>query len=176
MGLVRTKLRYAFSEAFRETLGLEGGYVNDPDDPGGETMYGISKRSYPDVDIARLTTGQAMTIYRQDYWDALDLGKVLNSIISGEIFDTAVNMGRKQAVLIAQKALNFLGENLVEDGIIGQKTIQALNKWGQKDDRALFVCLNGFQFARYKQITERNHKFKKFSRGWTKRIQQYRRV
>jgi lysozyme family protein len=146
-------------------------------------MYGISKRSYPDVDIARLTTGQAMTIYRRDYWDALDLGQVSNSIISGEIFDTAVNMGRKRAVVIAQKALNFLGEdliedgiNLIEDGIIGQKTIQALNKWGQKDDQALFVCLNGFQFFHYKRISERSSRLRKFSRGWTKRIQQYQRI
>ena len=176
MGIVRTRPGVAFVQAFRETLGLEGGYVNDPDDPGGETMYGISKRAYPDVDIARLTAGQAMLIYRRDYWDALNLDKVLNSIISGEIFDTAVNMGRKKAVLIAQKALNFLGENLIEDGIIGQKTIQALNKWSQKDDRALFVCLNGFQFAQYRQITEKNQRLKKFSRGWTKRIQQYQGV
>ena len=176
MGLSRTELEYAFAAAFRETLGFEGGYVNDPDDPGGETRDGISKRSYPDVDIERLTTSQAMIIYRRDYWDALKLGKVLNSIISGEIFDTAVNMGRKRAVVIAQKALNFLGEELVEDGIIGQKTIKALNKWCRKDDQALFVCLNGFQFAHYKQITEKNQKLKKFSRGWTKRIQQYQGV
>ena len=45
----------AFDIAFKLTIGHEGGYVNDPDDPGGETNYGISKRSYPDVDIANIT-------------------------------------------------------------------------------------------------------------------------
>ena len=164
----------SFEHAFSETLGLEGGYVNDPDDPGGETRFGISKRSYPDVDIAALTIDQAKEIYRRDYWYKIRLGEVFSSLISGEIFDTAVNMGRHAAVSIAQRALNFLGENLIEDGIIGNKTISAMNKWSGKDERALFVCLNGFQFMNYKLITQNNRSSMKFARGWTKRIQQYR--
>lgn len=163
----------AFEHAFVETIGLEGGYVFDPDDPGGETKFGISKRSYPNIDIAGLTIHAAKAIYFKDYWEVCRLNEVLSDKISGEIFDTAVNMGIKTAVLIAQRALNFLGENLVEDGNMGEKTIAALNKWSKKDARALFVCLNGFQFSQYRMITQNNRRSIKFTRGWTKRIQQY---
>ena len=163
----------AFRRAFWETLMFEDGYVNDPDDSGGETRYGISKKSYPDVDIFTLTIDKAMYLYRRDYWDVMNLNEIKSNIISSEIFDTGINMGRRAAIKIAQKALNFLGEDLIEDGIIGPKTIFALNRWCLKDERALFVCLNGFQFMRYSKITKSNTRLMRFSRGWTKRIQQY---
>lgn len=163
----------AFQRAFIETIDFEGAYVFDPDDPGGETKFGISKRSYPDINISALTIGHAKAIYLRDYWFTCRLDEIHGNIISGEIFDTAVNMGRKTAVLIAQRALNFLGEDIVEDGLMGGKTIAALNKWSEKDTKALFICLNGFQFAQYRMITQNNRRSVKFTRGWTKRIQQY---
>jgi lysozyme family protein len=58
-----------FNGAFEILIGHEGGYVDHPDDPGGETKYGISKRSYPEVNIAALTLDKAKAIYREDYWD-----------------------------------------------------------------------------------------------------------
>ena len=163
-----------FEKAFAETLGHEGGYVNDPADPGGETNWGISKRSYPELNIASLTVLDAKKIYCRDFWNRLELNKLNHGLIAGEIFDTAVNAGRKTAVRIAQRALNYLGEDLSEDGQIGPVTIAALNKWIAKDERALFVCLNGFQFLHYFLITGKNDTLKRFARGWTKRIQQYR--
>jgi lysozyme family protein len=57
-----------FDEAFDVLIGHEGGYVNHPGDPGGETKFGISKRAYPALDIKALTLGQAKAIYRRDYW------------------------------------------------------------------------------------------------------------
>lgn len=162
-----------FEYAFGKTLGYEGGYVDDPDDPGGETRFGISKRSYPDVDIKALSEAEAKDIYRRDYWNKLRLGEIYSTLISSEIFDTAVNMGRRNSIRIAQKSLNFLGGDLVEDGIIGAKTLTALNIWCLKDEKALFICLNGFQFMRYFEITRDYPKLMRFSRGWTKRIQQY---
>lgn len=164
----------AFEYAFDKTFGFEGEYVNDQADPGGETNWGISKKAYPDLSIAILTIEQAMTIYRWDYWDALQLDNIYNKIIAAEIFDTAVNMGQRTAIRIAQKALNFLGEELTEDGILGSKTVAALNAWESRDEKALFVCLNGFQFMKYIEITQYKPELKRFSRGWTKRIQQYR--
>jgi len=168
------KMIDVFEYAFDKTLRFEGGYVNDPDDPGGETRFGISKRSYPDVDIKALSEADAKDIYRRDYWDKLRLGEIYSTLISSEIFDTAVNMGRRNSIRIAQKALNFLGDDLTEDGIIGAKTLIALNIWSLKDEKALFICLNGFQFSRYRMICDSNRKLKKYARGWTKRIQQYR--
>jgi lysozyme family protein len=85
-------------------------------------------------------------------------------------------MGTSQAVLISQKALNYLGESLAEDGEIGPKPIEALNRWSVKDERALLVCLNGFQFIRYVEIKKNNPSQVKFTRGWTKRIQGYKEV
>ncbi len=163
-----------FEKAFEATLGLEGGYVNNPSDPGKETKWGISKRSYPDLDIPHLTVEDARAIYKRDYWDRLYLDMLKNETISEEIFDTAINAGRSTATKIAQKTLNYLGDNVTVDGIMGFETISALLRWIKKDERALFVCLNGFQFMHYYTIAENNAELKEFSRGWTKRIQDYK--
>jgi len=56
-----------FNQALKKTLVFEGGYVNDPDDPGGETNFGISKRAYPDLDIPNITDRQVRNIYWRDY-------------------------------------------------------------------------------------------------------------
>jgi lysozyme family protein len=93
-----------FDRAFRFLIGEEGGYVNDPADPGGETKFGISKRAYPHIDIKTLTLEQAKTIYRRDYWAPLQLdvrpwGPALC------LFDCAVNQGVSRArALLAQVA------------------------------------------------------------------------
>jgi len=163
-----------FDRAFKAALGYEGGYVNDPKDPGGETKFGISKRAYPHLDIAALTLAEAKQIYYRDYWKTLNLQKVSSAVIADEIFDTAVNMGRRTAAKIAQESINFLGGDLAVDGSIGPSTIAALNSWAIKDERALFVTLNGFQFMRYAQIVKKTASQLRFARGWTKRIQQYR--
>ncbi len=81
---------FAFSVGF--VLAHEGGYVNDPKDPGGETKYGISKRAFPKLDIRALTKAQAREIYHRSYWlrvgaDRLPTGLDLAA------FDTAVNCG-----------------------------------------------------------------------------------
>lgn len=70
----------------------EGGYVNDPDDPGGETNFGISKRSYPNVDIKNLTRQAAQEIYQRDYWNAIN-GDTLDPSLACVALDTAINMG-----------------------------------------------------------------------------------
>ena len=64
-----------FDDIIEIVLEHEGGYVNDPDDPGGETNFGIAKRSHPDVDIANLTKEDAKIIYYQDYWMKIEFHK-----------------------------------------------------------------------------------------------------
>ena len=61
----------SFETVVHMVLEHEGGYVNHPSDPGGETKYGISKRAYPDVDIAELTKDDAADLYKRDYWDRI---------------------------------------------------------------------------------------------------------
>lgn len=84
-----------FDEAFGLVVSAEGGYVNDPLDPGGETKFGISKRRYPQEDIKNLTLERARALYLRDYWkaqgcDAMEWGKALL------VFDCAVNGGHAQ--------------------------------------------------------------------------------
>ena len=73
----------------------EGGYVNHPNDPGGETKYGISKRSYPHLNIKDVTLQDAVRIYYEDYWE--DSWNKLGFPLAACMLDTAVNMGKKRA-------------------------------------------------------------------------------
>jgi lysozyme family protein len=80
-------------------LEVEGGYVNDPHDPGGETKFGICKRSYPELDIKNLTIEKAMDIYKRNYWDPLQLEDLPFSV-AFVIFDTAINTGKETAIVL----------------------------------------------------------------------------
>jgi len=161
-----------FYKAFHHTIAMEGGYVNDPADPGGETNFGISKRSYPDVDIAALTPKLAGEIYRRDFWDRLNLDGIDNQVIATELFDTAVNCGVGTAGKFLQEALNLLngsiGPELIIDGIVGNKTISAANE--RRKSQSLLKTLNGLQFVRYYEIVKRNPSQKKWFRGWLRRV------
>lgn len=161
-----------FREAVERTLSFEGEYTNNPSDPGGETKFGISKRAYPYLDIKELTMDQAISIYKKDYWDRLHLDEIEGKDIPIKLFDISVNMGVKSALKILQNALNYLGENLVVDGIIGSLTIKAANTWISRTsvDKALLKAINGFQFMRYTDIITLVPSSKVFSRGWMKRI------
>ena len=110
-----------FNEAVDIILKWEGGYVDHPRDPGGETNYGISKRSFPNVDIKNLTRQQAKNIYRQHYWNKVRGGRY-PYCMALMCFDTAVNMGVSRAVRYFQECLE-----VEVDGIIGPKTLQAAN-------------------------------------------------
>src|SRR5512147_2295714 len=88
----RCHMEGTFDIAINFVLQREGGYVNDPDDPGGETNYGISKKSFPNIDIKNLTVNEAKSIYREHYWDACGCDDI-PSPLDVVMFDTAVNMG-----------------------------------------------------------------------------------
>ena len=89
-------MKLTFDQAFDRLIGHEGGYVNDSADPGGETKFGISKRSYPNVDIKNLTREQAKTIYLRDFWQPL--GEDAHPAVKFQAFDFAVNSGIQTAV------------------------------------------------------------------------------
>ena len=108
-----------FDQAFIKLLGAEGGYTEGKNDPGGETKWGISKRSYPNIDIKALTQEQAKSIYQHDYWQPLQL-ELLPVEVRYDLFDAAVNSGNRQAVKFLQKAAG-----VVDDGIIGTITLNA---------------------------------------------------
>jgi lysozyme family protein len=156
-----------FESAFERTLGEEGGYVSDPDDPGGETKYGISRAAYPSENIKALSVERAKEIYYRDYWQSLGLD-LLRGDTAAEIFDTAVNMGAATAVTIAQETANYLGATLAVDGQMGYLTATALNRLASPE---LLKVLNGLQLARYVQLVKDDPRRQKYARGWLKRVQ-----
>lgn len=105
-----------FDAAFQIVVGIEAGYVNDPDDPGGETKYGISKRSYPNVDIPQLTLEEAKQIYKRDFWDHINLDSQPWELAL-IAFDCEVNQGegfehtlRGDSVeMMAERAMHYVG-------------------------------------------------------------------
>lgn len=117
-----------FNKAVEKLLELEGGYVNDPADPGGETRFGISKRSYPDLDIANLSRDEAIEIYHRDWWEKYGYGRIEYDRLAEKVFDLSVNMGPRKAHGFLQVAVILSGgEKIHADGIIGPKTIAAVN-------------------------------------------------
>jgi lysozyme family protein len=94
-----------FQIALDKILKSEGGYVNDPNDPGGETNLGISKRAYPNVDIAALTPETVAPLYKRDYWDKID-GDNLPSPLNYVALDCAVNQGVGEAAILMRASSN----------------------------------------------------------------------
>lgn len=122
-----------FDAAFDRLLGNEGGYSNDPQDPGGETNWGISKRSYPDLDIKNLTREGAKAIYLRDFWTGGQMNQY-DGAIAFQVFDAAVNHGIRRAIKLMQ-----LAAGVAEDGNVGPVTIAAIQAMRVPDMLALFV-------------------------------------
>jgi len=160
-----------FDYAFEKVVDIEGGYVNDPDDPGGETKFGISKRTYPSLDIKNLDLKIAKAIYFT-LWSSAKLSKIDNQAIAEEVFDSLVNCGTvvKKWLQRAYNLTNFWqgDDNIIVDGIIGNKTIKAINS-SPNQDRILKV-LNGLQLEHYIKIVAKNPKQEKWFCGWLKRV------
>ena len=144
-----------FDRCIEVILRNEGGYVNDPDDPGGETKYGISHRAFPELDIKHLTIEEAKEIYYDHYW--LPLLEGLEDVNAAlQIFDMGVNAGLKRAVRIAQKC-----SGAYEDGIMGVATTIAINATENFVDK--------YQVARIKFYGSLPGAGK-YLKGWTKRV------
>ena len=142
----------------------EGGYSNDPNDKGGETKYGISKRSHPEVDVANLTEDQAKEIYRKEYWN--ELYEQLPEEIAIRLFDFGVNIGVRRAVRVFQKTLNlYFGANLLTDGVFGSRTLIEANRHNSKSLYSMMV----FEFSLYYQSLN-----SPFLVGWLNRL--YRKI
>jgi lysozyme family protein len=125
-GSTQTQSNYppAFERAVARVLGDEGGYADNPSDPGGETKFGISKREYPQLDIAALTRADAVAIYYRDRWQRYRYSE-LPGPIAAKVFDLAVNIGPAHAVRCLQRALRACGRRLTEDGALGRATATA---------------------------------------------------
>lgn len=150
-----------FYKEIDKVLQKEGGYVNDPNDKGGETNFGISKRSFPNIDIKNLTADKAREIYKKNYWDKIKGDEIESQIIAGEVFDMAVNAGIRTSSKMAQAIIGTLA-----DGIIGSKTLEVLNG---VDDEKFVLAFKLARVARYTNIANNNPTQRKFLRGWINR-------
>jgi len=156
----------SFSKVIEMVLEHEGGYVNHPSDPGGETKYGISKRAYPEVNIADLTEEDAEEIYFNDYWSRIK-GEELPAGVACVVMDYAVNSGISRA----SKALQSVCGIANGDGIIGPASLNAVwttVKNTSEEDVINAVTTQRQEFIRALKIYET------FGKGWERRIDETR--
>ena len=152
-----------FDEIIEVVLEHEGGYVNDPKDPGGETNFGIAKRSHPDVDIKNLTKEGAKEIYKEVYWDKNKV-ESLPEELWHIYFDMCVNQGKSRAVKIIQRAVNGKGGSLNVDGGMGPMTIAAIGKSRVELDR-----VRAYRVKYYADLVTKKPDLERFYFGWFKR-------
>jgi lysozyme family protein len=150
-----------FDQAFERLIGHEGGYSNDPDDPGGETMFGVTKR----VAIANgyagamrdLPLATAKEIYRKSYWDTVRADE-LPDAVRFDVFDCSVNSGSGQAIRFLQRATST-----ADDGRLGPVTMRAVKAI---DPQLLDKRLSGYRLKFMAELKT----WPSFGRGWAARI------
>lgn len=152
-----------FLNIVESTLIYEGGFVNDPDDPGGKTNFGISQRSYPNLDIQNLTRQQSIDIYYHDYYLKYQFNKIVEYKLAQRVFDFGVNAGPARSIKLLQNAANKTGANLKEDGLIGPLTLNAVNS--TRYPGALFAHLFVNMFDYYVGLNK-----PKYLNGWLNRL------
>ena len=151
-----------FDEIMKHVFEKEGGYVNDPKDPGGETKYGISKGAYPELDIKSLTKNDAKKIYMDDYWKPSKAESVPDDL-RGIYFDMCVNFGIRGAGRVLQRACNGRNKRKIAvDGRVGKNTVAACK--GLEPDR-----LRAYRVLKFAYIVYRNTEMEKFWYGWYRR-------
>ena len=147
----------SFDTAFDRLIAHEGGYVNDPNDPGGETKWGISKRTYPNLDIKNLTRLDAKAIYHRDFWTRIN-GDKLHDGVAFQAFDIAVNSGIETAVRMLQRACG-----VADDGHWGPVSQRAADGMVESDT---IMRLNAERLDFYTKLST----WPRFGKGWVRRV------
>lgn len=160
----------AFVRAVNRLLVNEGGYVNNPSDPGGETKFGICKRDYPAVNIALLKREQAIEIYYRDWWLRFRYS-ALPGPIGAKLFDLAVNIGPEHATRCLQRALRACGRRVEEDGVPGTETWRSAAAANQL---ALMAALRSEAAGHYRLLAKQDggqsgNGENEFLNGWLNR-------
>lgn len=184
-----------YETSFKITFDHEGGYVNHPNDKGGETIFGISRRYHPNwagwttVDLTKqfcsekegtkefdreLTNHlkgnqeierQKREFYKSGFWDKLSLDKVDDQRVANALFDAAVNHDPRDAAKMAQRCLD-----VKVDGIIGSKTIEALNS---QDPSKFLRAFTKNRIQHYKDLVKKDSSQAIFLGGWMKRAESF---
>lgn len=149
-----------FEKCMPIILKNEGGYVNHPSDPGGETKYGIAKKFFPNEDIKNLTVERATELYYEHYWLPMNLEGIDEPELLLHVFDMGINAGTRRSIKMLQKLVDT-----VADGIMGPKTKTAVNEQSPLVEK--------FKEARreyYTSLAERKPSLKVFLKGWLSRV------
>jgi len=154
--IFRKKLNklFMFDLIMNAILKHEGGYVNDPDDKGGETKYGITKYRYPDLDIKNLTRSQAIAIYKKDFYVPMQISKIEDINLALQYMDTAVNALSVQGGI--DRANSFMKK--------------AMLKKQSNPDLSLVDAYKQVRKEFYYRLAENNPVYNKFLNGWLKRV------
>jgi len=170
-------------EIIDNILKIEGGYTNDSSDSGGETNYGITKRTAISYgyrgSIRNLPKELAFEIYEKKYWDKLKLDKIFKIApkTAEKMFDIGVNAGTSRAGKWLQTSINALNHKgryssggLVVDGAVGRGTLGAFKAFikhrGKNGDEVMRRMLNALQGNHYINIALKYPKNKKYTYGW----------
>lgn len=143
------------------------------EDGGGRTRFGIAERFHPQLGDAFYcgTKDNALEIaneiYRRDYWDAIQGDEIADQDVASKLLDMAVNMGVRQAAVLCQRAASVvLAISLMEDGLIGAKTMSAINA---SSPPALLAHLRDASAAFYRHIAAVRPEAAPYLRGWLAR-------
>lgn len=177
-----------FGPAHIKTSKVEGGWVNDANDPGGETYKGIARNFFPNwtgwsiIDSFKKLPGFPSNLpedrldplvdkfFKTQFWDVMRLDEVVDQSLAEEVYDTGVNLGVVISVKILQRSCNLLNNrqklypDIEVDGIVGKRTLEVVNKHPNK--RILFNLLNVLQGARYAELAEAKEIKEKYMVGW----------
>lgn len=150
-----------FDQAFERLIGHEGGYVNHPADPGGETNWGITKRTARENgytgSMRDMTREQAKAIYKSAYWNRAKADQY-DPAIGFQLFDAAVNHGIGNAIRFLQRAVG-----VADDGIVGKMTLAAIKAMSVTDVLARF---NAERLEFYTKLST----WPSFGKGWVRRV------
>tara|TARA_R110002012_G_scaffold181096_1_gene346963 strand:- start:4 stop:510 length:507 start_codon:yes stop_codon:yes gene_type:complete len=160
-------MKHNYEQCLKTILHHEGGYVNHPKDPGGETNLGVTKRVYEEhggtKDMKELTVEDVAPIYKKGYWDKMK-GDDLPSGLDLCVFDFGVNAGPGRAAKFLQK---MIGTTV--DGGIGPMTLAKVNEY--VGDNGLKESIKQYQNAR-QEYYENLSTFDTFGKGWTRRVEE----
>lgn len=184
-----------FEKAYKKLVQFEGGYVNDPDDKGGETYKGIARNFNPNLEVWDIIDYERPNInfpecleedqhlqnrvkqfYKENYWDVFKADNLPYNIAE-ELFEIAVNTGVMRATLILQETINLLNRNqklysnIKVDGKFGQYTLSALKAClSHNGEKLVFNVLNMQQGKFYLELMIGNEVYEKYI-GWFSRVE-----
>jgi len=158
-----------FETVFDRLIGHEGGWSDDPRDPGNwtggrpnvgqlkGTKFGIAANTYPDIDIKGLTLDAAKAIYRRDWWDKIHADEMPGAV-AYQVWDFAVNAGMSRAVISLQRAVG-----VADDGKIGPRTLAAVAAMSVTDVLSRF---NAERLEFYASLST----WATYGKGWARRV------